>query len=171
MLARILSALVRVLAPVLSFTCEEVWDFMPNALRDEQSVHLADWPAPVLPADADALRAAYAVVLDVRDAVTRALETARNEKQIGKSQEAAVVVSVPAEKAEVLRARPAGALSELFIVASVEVLEAEGEIAVEVRAASGGKCPRCWNFREIGTDERHPDVCARCAGVLAGLGA
>ncbi len=101
--------------------------------------------------------------------MTRALETARNEKQIGKSQEAAIVVRVPAEMVEVLRARPAGALSELFIVASVEVSEGEGEIAVAVDAASGDKCPRCWNYREIGTDTNHPEVCARCARVLAEL--
>jgi isoleucyl-tRNA synthetase len=166
-LARILSVLVRVLAPVLAFTCEEVWDFMPAGLRTAESVHLADWPMADLVAEKTSeLRTAYGVVVDVREVVTRALEEARNDKRIGKSQEASVVVVAPADMLAVLNARPAGALAELFIVASVTLSEG-AELSAEVSAASGDKCPRCWNLRKLGVDPSHPEVCERCASVLS----
>ncbi len=97
--------LVRVLAPILSFTCEEVWDFMPETLRDAESVHLSDWPVVHMPHDADQLTAAYAIVVETRELVNAALEEARAGKTIGKSQEAAVLVSAPARRCS----RPASA--------------------------------------------------------------
>ncbi|HET6351882.1 MAG TPA: isoleucine--tRNA ligase [Coriobacteriia bacterium] len=169
-LARILGVLVRVLAPVLAFTCEEIWDFMPESLRDEQSVHLSDWPTLEVEG-ADALRADYAVVMQAREAANAVLETARAEKTIGKSQEAALTIAAPAAMLEVLQARGTEALASLFIVASVELAEAAGdEVVVTLGAPTGEKCPRCWNFRELGTDSAHPEVCGRCADVLAGQG-
>jgi isoleucyl-tRNA synthetase len=169
-LARILGVLVRVLAPVLSFTCEEVWGYAPETLRDAESVHLSDWPTLELDsALSAAVRDAYVVVLQAREVANAALEQARADKTIGKSQEAAVVLSAPADVADVLRARGSRALSELFIVASVDVV-AGNELSATVAPASGEKCPRCWNFREVGTDPDHPEVCARCADVLAEIG-
>lgn len=163
-LARILGVLVRSLAPVLSFTCEEVWEFMPGSLRDADSVHLSDWPEVRVDSDAAAvLRARYSTVLEVRETVTKALEDARNEKVIGKSQEAAVTLSVPSGIAAVLAECPEGLLAELFIVADVRVIEG-AELSVTVAPASGEKCPRCWNYRELSDT----GVCRRCAAVLAG---
>ena len=164
-LARILGVLVRMLAPVLSFTCEEVWEFMPQPLRDAESVHLADWPTiSVDPAASTALRGRYATVLEVRETVTKALEEARNEKVIGKSQEAAVTVAAPREIAARLAEGPEGLLAELFIVASVEVVEGV-DLAVTVAPATGEKCPRCWNYREL----MDAGVCPRCAGVIVDM--
>ncbi len=168
-LAAILRALVRVLAPILTFTCEEVWEFQPEAMRDVESVQLADWPTIDLPAEADEIRSAYATVLEVRDVVTKSLEDARNEKVIGKSQEAAVAITAPADVVAVLQARGVRALAELFIVADVSVSEGD-EVAVTVAVAEGDKCPRCWNIRELGTDPAHPEVCSRCAAVLSERG-
>jgi len=168
-LAAILGVLVRVLAPVLSFTCEEVWEFMPAGLGDAVSVHLADWPTVSVPAEeAAALLADYAVVLEVRETVTKALEDARNAKVIGKSQEARVSVTAPPEATRVLAARASGALAELFIVSDVSIVAGEA-VAATIEPATGDKCPRCWNFRELGTDAAQPDVCARCASVLRDL--
>jgi isoleucyl-tRNA synthetase len=164
-LAVILGTLVRILAPVLSFTCEEVWEFMPAALRDEESVLLSDWPTPMVPADADPLREAYSHILDAREHVTKALEDARNDKVIGKSQQARLVITVPAEAWAHLSSRSAGMLSELFIVSAVELTQGDA-YSVAVREATGNKCPRCWNFRELGVDPDQPEVCARCAEVL-----
>ncbi|MBI5231806.1 MAG: class I tRNA ligase family protein, partial [Coriobacteriales bacterium] len=166
--AAILGVLVRLLAPVLSFTTEEVWSYVPEGIRDADSVQLTDWPVLEPHAEAGELRAAYAVVLEVREAITKALEDARNEKVIGKSQEAAVTIIAPAETIAVLRARGDEGLQELFIVADVMLSEGP-ELAVSITQAEGEKCPRCWNIRALGTDERHPDVCARCADVLSGL--
>jgi isoleucyl-tRNA synthetase len=167
-LSAILGVLVRVLAPILSFTAEEVWQYMPESLRDAKSVHLSDWPRMDLGGGTAALETAYTTVLAVREAVTKSLEEARNAKVIGKSQEAAVSVTAPADVVAALDARGAVALAELFIVASVET-RAGDEVAVSITAATGEKCPRCWNLRELGTNADHPEVCARCASVLAGL--
>ncbi len=170
MLAENLKALSRVVAPILAFTAEEVWQFMPEALRDgAASVHLAGWPDIDLPEDeAASVRKAYEVVFDLRDVATKALEDARNEGKVGKSQEASLLVSAPPETLAVLEARGTDVLADLLIVSSVELQEG-AELAVEVRPASGEKCPRCWNFRELGVDPAHPELCERCAKVLASL--
>ena len=170
-LAENLKALVRVVAPILVFTSEEVWQFMPEALRDgAESVHLSGWPELDLPAgEADALRESYRVIFEVRDVATKALEDARNESRVGKSQEAILTLTAPPDVLSILDARGVVALADLLIVAEV-VLEPGEDLVADVSPATGDKCPRCWNFREIGTDVSYPDVCERCASVLAGPG-
>jgi isoleucyl-tRNA synthetase len=129
------------------------------------SVQLAGWPdVPTDPIAAD-LRAAYATVAEVKDVVTKALEEARADGTIGKSQEAALTVRAPGAVVSALRERPA--LADLFIVSAVTLVEAAGEVAVTVERAAGEKCPRCWNIRtDVGSDASHPEVCGRCARVL-----
>ena len=166
-LAAVLTAMVRLVAPVLTFTSEEVWQFMPADLREGvESVQLAGWPTVDVPADeAAALRVSYGTVLEVREAVTKALEDARNAGVVGKSQEAAVTVSASAEVVASLQERPA--LADLFIVSGVTLVEGGEGIAVTVEPATGEKCPRCWNIRaDIGSNASHPEVCGRCAKVL-----
>lgn len=168
-IAQILGVLVRVLAPVLSFTCDEVWAFMPSCLRDGDSVHLSDWPVIEVPAaQARELRDRYAVVRAARDAANLELERLRNEKVIGKSQEAAVTLVAGSGEIGALQGWSSEELAAYLIVSSVTVVlgEAEGVTAV-VAVAQGEKCPRCWNVRLLGTDAAHPDVCSRCASVLA----
>jgi isoleucyl-tRNA synthetase len=158
--------LVRVLMPVLTFTCEEVWHFMPDEMRDAESVQLTGWPLVEVPAEeAAALSDAYATVMEAREVVTKALEEARNDKVMGKSQEASVLLTAPASAMAALEARAPGALAELFIVAGVTVV-AGSEYSAAISAAGGDKCPRCWNIRELGLNPAHPEVCARCAEVL-----
>ena len=158
---------MRILAPILTFTCEEVWHFMPATMRDAESVQLTGWPVVQAPAEEAAqLRAAYAVVLEAREVVTKALEEARNAKVIGKSQEAAISMTAPVSAMAALEARGAGSLAELFIVAKVDVVPGS-EFSARVSVAEGEKCPRCWNIRALGRDSSHPDVCERCASVLS----
>jgi isoleucyl-tRNA synthetase len=165
--ATILTALVRLIAPVLTFTTEEVWQFMPAALRGEtQSVQLAGWPEVDVPSDeAATLRSAYDVLLQVRDVATKALEDARNAGAVGKSQEARLVVAGPVEVLELLTAREPSALAEMFIVSEVVVGDEAPEVTVRVEHASGEKCPRCWNWRELNDD----GLCERCADVVSAL--
>ncbi|MDR2957189.1 MAG: isoleucine--tRNA ligase [Coriobacteriales bacterium] len=179
-LENILETLVRQLAPILSFTCDEVWEFYPKGMRypgRPDSVMLAGWPllsdyAPQVPVEeAKKLLADFKTVLAVRDTVTKALETARVEKLIGKSQEAQVIIRLDDSAYAILDSLPNGTLEELLIVAEV-ILEhqtaATTEVIIEV--AAGTKCPRCWNVRQLGLDEAHPEVCVRCAEVLTELG-
>jgi len=169
-LASILKALVRLIAPILTFTAEEVWQFMPRSLRDgHASVQLAGWPEADAPVDETAsLKAAFAAVIDVREAVTKALEEARDLKRVNKSQGAAVTIRAPAETLETLRARGESELADVFIVSEVSLVDSEA-LTVSVESASGEKCPRCWNHRALGADPSYPDVCARCAEVLGSL--
>lgn len=179
-LMHILEVLVRQLAPILTFTCDEVWEYYPDGLREEnraEAVQLAGWPEasdfnPTVPtSEAQSLLSDFEVVLGVRDAVTKALEQARAEKVIGKSQEAAVTVTVAPTAGDILRRLPGGTLEELFIVAAVNLLTEEDlpEPRVQVQKATGEKCPRCWNIRDLGGDSRYPEVCERCADVLSAL--
>lgn len=166
-LAQVLGALVRLVAPVLTFTAEEVWFASPDYLRaDAGSVQLAGWPdLPVRP-DAERLREAYAVVAQVRDVVMRELEAARNAKVIGKSQEAVVEIGAPADVVAVLEERGTDALAAAFIVSGVTMEESQkAEVTATVRVAPGAKCPRCWNHRNLGPD----GLCERCSEVVSRL--
>ena len=159
----VLSKSVRLLAPILSFTAEEVYDNMPY--EDVESVHLTDFPAKNLIDDA-ALEAKWDKLLEVRDDVNKALEESRNEKVIGKSLEAAVeIYSNDSEVVELLNS--VDNLHQLFIVSSVEVKENDGvtyDLAtVKVTKAEGHRCERCWNIVEEVNEE---GLCPRCASIL-----
>ena len=169
-IAAMLQAMVRMVAPILTFTSEEVWHEMPEALREGVvSVQLAGWPDLCVDESvARPLRDAYGVVRTVREDVTKALEDARSAGLVGKSQEAAITIHAPAEVVAVLRERPA--LADVFIVSDVVLASGEGPVDVQVARAAGEKCSRCWNIRtDVGRDAFHPEVCERCAEVLGGL--
>ncbi len=179
-LMNILEVMVRILTPIISFTTDEVWEHYPLAMREREgraaNVQLAGWPTaadfvPAFPAQAEKQAADFDQMMAVREVVTKALETARNEKLIGKSQEAALTVSAPASVVDLAKAYEEGVLEELFIVSSVAFEACEGdEVSVSVALAQGEKCPRCWNIRDLGGNEAHADVCARCAEALEAIG-
>lgn len=115
------------------------------------------------------LEADFAVLLEVREAVTKALEEARGAGLVKKSQEAAIVVAVPADVLTVTSKYTAADFEELFIVSGVTFVEGD-ELSVEIQQATGEKCPRCWNYRELGGNPAHPLVCKRCGDVLDAIG-
>ena len=171
----ILDALVRVMAPVLSFTAEEIWSCMPADEARPESVHLADFPRAD-PAFTDAALAAdWERLLEVRAAVTKALETLRQRAEIGHSLEASVRLGAEGTLAALLEAKRA-VLPEILIVSQVDVVPpaaVRGEstlagLGIDAARAGGEKCARCWNWRrDVGSDPRVPSVCGRCALVLA----
>ena len=167
-LYRLLDALVRLLAPLLSFTAEEVWTHMHRP----GSVHTALFPEPAeLTAGlsaADRERAAnWDRLIEVRDGVLKSLETARNEKIIGAPLEARVKISANGDVFPLLEGY-AGELPGLFIVSQVDLKRAgEGELNVSVERASGVKCERCWKYtHDVGADPRLPTICAACAAAV-----
>ncbi len=174
-LMHVLETLVRILSPIMSFTTEEVWQNYPEALRNDprrvESVQLAGWPehadfSPAIPADAATkCEELFAVILPLRDEVTKALEQARGEKVINKSQEAFIHVVAPSAQLDVFSDQDSTFYEELLIVSGIDFVEGD-ELKVTVEKSSLEKCPRCWNFRELGTDSDHPDVCSRCAHAL-----
>jgi isoleucyl-tRNA synthetase len=171
----ILNALVRLMAPVLSFTAEEVWQMIPKQPNKLESVHLNEFPPVRSDLLDDALEARWEVLLSVRDEVLKALEAARKAKLIGTSLEARVELLAEPELLTLL-SRYEADLPTLFIVSAVDLGSlgpeaAERRVEVRVQRAEGQKCARCWTFSEsVGRSLRYPDVCARCAGVLEELG-
>jgi isoleucyl-tRNA synthetase len=154
---------IRLLAPVLSFTASEAWGFLPG--RPAESVFLAGLPRREAPADAAALEDRYGKLFDVRAVVQSKLEEARRAKLIGSGLEAQVTVRAEGETRKLLEdARDE--LATLFIVSKVVL--ADGPLGAEVARAPGVKCERCWIYREdVGKDPRHPTICGKCAEALA----
>jgi isoleucyl-tRNA synthetase len=180
---RIGEALVRLLAPIMSFTCEEVWQYLPTLAGRLESVHLATFPEAeqllgtggggdaVAPDPEQAEQ--WKTLRAVRETVLKALEAARNQKLIGANLQAQVSLTAADPVFSVLE-RFKNDLRYFFIVSAVEVKKGSGNqdapVAVEVGKASGDKCERCWNFStHVGDDNRYPTVCERCSPVLKEL--
>jgi isoleucyl-tRNA synthetase len=174
---RIVEAMTRLLAPILTFTCEEVWQHLPKTPGRTDSVHLAKFPdaADVVGnaqvAEEDAQQAQdWTTLLTVREQVMKALEEERNSKRIGKSLEAQLFIMAADPAYSVLK-RYAGELRYLFIVSAVTLAQGSGNGTggghVEVKIADGAKCDRCWNYStHVGEDKTYPTVCERCSAVL-----
>jgi isoleucyl-tRNA synthetase len=177
---RIGEALVRVLAPIMSFTCEEIWPYLPKVEGREDSVHLAQFPAAAeilgntaIAATDSKSDADWASLRSVRDEVLKALEEARANKLIGTGLEAQVAIAASDPVYSVLQ-RYAGQLRYLFIVSAVTLAQGSGNgtggVHIEVKKADGAKCDRCWNYSiHVGEDKIYPTVCERCSAVLKEL--
>jgi isoleucyl-tRNA synthetase len=164
------------LAPVLVFTADEIWENLPRASEDERvaSVHMAEFNEARATVDSELLMN-WARLFEVRELVMRKLEAARSEKAIGSSLEAHVVLIAQDEHFKFLQ-RYQEQLRYIFIVSQVSLLEvhtARGAkspigISVEIKRANGEKCERCWNYSvRVGESERYPAVCERCVAALA----
>ena len=166
----ILDAMTRLFAPILAFTCDEVWLAMPHRAGDDaRNVLLNQMVQPYAAyALSEEEMGKWARLAALRTAVNGALEQARADKTIGKSLEAEVDLTVTAEDA-FLTDMDAADLADLLIVSQVRV-EVGAEQAVAVRPANGAKCLRCWKvLPTVGSDAGHPDLCPRCAAVVKNL--
>jgi isoleucyl-tRNA synthetase len=177
---RILEGMVRLLAPLMSFTCEEVWGYLPKVANRPQSVHTALFPTreEILGSkdvgDDPKQLQDWTALLAVREQVLKELENARNSKLIGKSLEAQVKLSAADPVYSVLN-NYRDQLRYLFIVSAV-ALEAKasgngtGSVVAVVSKADGQKCGRCWNYStQVGEDKDYPTICERCSAVLREL--
>ncbi|HEX4606125.1 MAG TPA: isoleucine--tRNA ligase [Candidatus Angelobacter sp.] len=176
---RIAEALVRLVAPIMSFTADEIWSFLPAVAGRQESVHLAHFPLTEEimgpqedPAKASSVWKDFETLMKVRDAALKSLELARQEKTIGSALEAVVTVSAPDELVPLLQ-RYRNDLRFLLIVSGLEVKRGSGgngstPLHVLVEKAPGQKCERCWNYStHVGENERYPTVCERCSAALA----
>ncbi len=172
----ILDTLARLMAPILVFTAEEIWRYMPDDGRKEASVHLAGMPPARPDWTDDELARRWEAILEIRSLVTKALEQARADKLIGHSLDAGVTVGVDKQRFELLEPY-AGQLRSIFIVSQAELVRGpvedalvnhEDRVYVGVRPAEGEKCQRCWvHDPTVGADGSHPGICSRCIGQLA----
>ncbi|CAN5657942.1 isoleucine--tRNA ligase [soil metagenome] len=182
---QIAEALTRLIAPILSFTAEEVWTLLPQVEGREPSVHLALFPdlADIVPGNTTALLSDWEQILAVREEAFKVLEEERAAKVIGKSSEARIVLGwieqlAAQRSSQQLFERYAAILPELFGVSQVEiehitVVEGQAEkgaFYVQAKPANGSKCERCWRYTtDVGDEAKYPTVCLRCADALAAV--
>jgi isoleucyl-tRNA synthetase len=171
-LFRLNLALARLLAPFLSFTCEEVWKHVSDRAGAAESVHLDYFPDPEeltagLTSDQRSQALDWDLLVPVRDRVLKALDVAREDKLIGSSLEAAVRLRAGTESYPVLK-KYSYHLPAWFIVSQVELIEdPSASLTVTVDRARGDKCERCWKYTsDVGSSDAFPTVCAACASVL-----
>ncbi len=174
----IISALTRLIAPLLAFTAEEIWQAMPHlAGENTESVFLNDMPAFDEALTFPEVCAQYDAIFETREVVMRYLETARAEKRIGKSLDAKVTIYAAEDKAFSLLDALRAELPTLFIVSQVELhhaaapagtyVEPGDPIGVVVAPADGEKCDRCWNYTVNGVkNDEDGCLCPRCRAVL-----
>jgi isoleucyl-tRNA synthetase len=174
-LYKIADALARLLAPVLVFTADEIWENLPQAGGDERpaSVHLAELPQVRRDCDQE-ITVYWERIFEVRDVVLRALEEARIAKKIGSSLEARVSLSASGQTYRLLESY-LDDLRYIFIVSQVNLVSAQeggasetNGVVVTIERAAGEKCERCWNYSvRVGESTRYPTACERCVEALA----
>jgi isoleucyl-tRNA synthetase len=164
--------LARLLAPILSVTAEQVWQYLPG--RRDESVHLTEFPsaAELLPLADTALLTRWSRLLALRERVYGEIERLRTDKRIGKSLEAKVVLTATAADADFLRQHERS-LPTLFIVSDVEIRQGEaeeGKPGIAIGRADGVKCERCWRYvKAVSRDPAWAGLCDRCQEALTPL--
>ena len=174
----LLDSLARIMAPLLPFTAEEIWEYMPAHSEKTSSVHIASLPEVSSQWKDEDLSQKWETILNVRAEATKALEEARAAKQIGHPLDAAVTISAKEGLYDLLQPY-AEDLRFIFIVSSVSLLKDEKldgsfesekleGLSIKIDAASGKKCERCWIHElSVGSDNEHPTICERCQNALA----
>ena len=173
----LIDTLTRMMAPILPFTADEVWECMPETDTREESIHLVSFVSGLEKFNDPSLAEKWNQILEVRGEVTRALEKARANKLIGHPLDAAVTLSLPQALFDVLTPY-AHDLNRIFIVSSCRIEkdvalenvyrspEIDG-LAIGVEPAAGQKCERCWTHAEsVGENNDHPGICTRCTDAL-----
>ncbi len=172
---KILSALARMLAPILSFTAEEIWKYIPHTASDDtRSICMNDMPEKIDVTADESFTEKWNTIYQLRSDVTKALEAKRQNKFIGAPLEAKVIIHAAANYETFNSFKDI--LEKVFIVSAVEVAaDGTGEygsdnfegVTYDVERASGDKCERCWAYSEtVGTNAEHPTLCARCAAEI-----
>lgn len=155
-LYNILNNEVKLLAPILPYTSEEVYSLLPHT---EESVHLTDMPEVVTYSDSAEVEELFNLFFELKDKVNKKLEEARNDKLIGSALEAVVKINLD-EKYNEVKEKLGSYLHQLFIVSKVEYTTDGEEVVVE--KSTGEKCNRCWNY----VDHLNGDICDRCHNII-----
>jgi isoleucyl-tRNA synthetase len=176
-LFEIATTLVRIMAPILAFTAEEVWEYLPGFADKSESVHMEQLPEPVAAYEYESIAEQWQRILDVRGEVNRALELARKNREVGHSLDAEITLGVSGPLMEHLMGQE-DMLSRVFIVSKVslaepdsldsatEAVDMEG-LLIQVKPATATKCARCWVHDEtVGDDAKQPEICSRCVKEL-----
>ncbi|MBF0479416.1 MAG: isoleucine--tRNA ligase [Candidatus Omnitrophica bacterium] len=178
-LYHILNHLIRAMAPILTFTSEEIFSSMPkNAeLKNTQSVHLLNWLKLPEEWKNDVASKRFEILIALRPFVLKALEDKRRENMIGSPLEAKIIFKTASDHDFNYLTKEVKDLPQMFIVSQV-LVEKTGQVekalseqfahtAIEIQKADGSKCSRCWNYRtDVGQNHEHPDLCNRCNTIV-----
>jgi isoleucyl-tRNA synthetase len=164
----ILESLTLMLAPILAYTSDEIWRFMPHASdADPENVLFNDMPGRFELEVEDGFEAAWDRIHDLRDTVKKSLEVIIKDKTVKSSLETCVTLKASGDEYEFIKSI-LPELKTVFIVSDVKLVENSGELEVEVAKAEGDKCERCWCYSTtVGSSAEHPTLCARCAAILS----
>ncbi|KPA16372.1 isoleucine--tRNA ligase [Candidatus Magnetomorum sp. HK-1] len=172
----VLDTMVRLMAPILAFTSEEILEYMPKQSNELDSVHALSFPEVDMKRIDEALAERWEQFISIRSEVSKALELARSQKQVGHSLDAHVTLSAQGESYDLLANFPDD-LRSLFIVSKVSLVQEPlensykseniNDFYVNVKPAQGEKCQRCWVYDpSVGTSETYPNACQRCQDAL-----
>ena len=173
----ILDALVRIMAPILPFTADEIYHHMPHDQDQKESIHLEDMVTLDPAWEDEGLANKWENIRKLRAEVTKALEEARTAKLIGHPLDASLEIKLPQTELKTQVEALEAPLNDIFIVSMAEMVDTiagevyEGKeidgLKIKVSKATGEKCERCWRFdTTIGQDVEHPTACGRCANAL-----
>ena len=170
----ILDTLVKLLAPMTSFTAEEIWKYMPKLENENvESVMLTNYPELNPKYENDELREKWKQIVEVKELVAKKLEAARAEKVIGHSLNAKVTLYAENDLYDFLKENKE-LLKTVFIISALEIEKNERaneiKLGIKVEVAPGEKCERCWMYsEEVGKDKENPTLCHRCSEVMKKL--
>ena len=170
----VLDKLTRLVSPILAFTADEIWQFMPHKSEDIcENVVFNEIPTAGNTVDSEYI-AMWEKIHDIREDVKKALENARTAKTIGASLEAKVTLFATGELFEFMKSKK-DILPNVFIVSQLEIVNGDcgekvgdmADLGVSVEKASGEKCERCWIYADtVGESQTHPTLCERCANII-----
>ncbi len=167
----ILDSLVRMLAPLTSFTAEEIWKYMNKSKNEKvESVMLTTYPEVNSQYENEELRAKWEKIVKIKEIVSKKLEEARAEKIIGHSLNAKVTLFAEGDLYKFIKENKE-LLQTVFIISNLEVEENqrsnEEKLGVKIEQAEGEKCERCWMYSTtVGEDKENPTICHRCSEAL-----
>jgi isoleucyl-tRNA synthetase len=164
---RVLQALIALMAPILSFTAEDIFKYYREQVKKnrEESVFLLHMPKPDPSFDDEALAVKWEKLFEIREVVYRAIEESRKNKEISSSTEAKVIISAKGSDLDILISS-ISLLPMFLIVSDVEVKD--GEPSVSIVKAPGEKCERCWQYKTtVGGNKEHSTLCKRCGDAVS----
>lgn len=165
-LHRMVRALCSLLSPILTFTADEAWEFIPG--RTEESVHLAKWQEAGLAVPAEEANR-WKNLLEIREKILPCLEKERQAKTIGKALDARVILGLPAKVPPGQSDIDKDGLQEILNVSQLVINQggSADDLSIQVTKADGRKCERCWHWEEdVGASQKHPTLCSRCISAI-----
>jgi isoleucyl-tRNA synthetase len=155
------------MAPILSFTTEEVWEYMPDFDGKERSVHLELFPEVEEKYLEKLDTRKWEEIISLRDKILKKIEEARDKKKIGDSLETEIHLKLPEKQYDLVN-NNLELFKEILVVSEIYRERSQGdEEIISVEKSKGNKCPRCWNwFTEDTSGNKFPELCSRCASVI-----